>query len=558
MLQPQHNNFSHSAILIINMNEVTLDQDPLGHEIKPPSPDKHKITRRRFLKVFAAFAGSVVAAGLLPSGAHAQQEYPSDLSDVTVTVLNPKEEETEETLKEVRQRTFDDITVYFDIEDIPVRFVIENSFESKEYELTQVERHNLRVQKERAINTARPEVGCQWLAKTKNLHIQGLSEERLVEAQDEYLSWDELNAAGIQIINCGKEEGTPQIRFRRSMLTGILEPLVVSNNYDPQNQSRLEIVAFPGPTIAAVHLPEGDVYDIHRFKTLFTNDTYNVYSSKRAKELDAAVAEVEAKLADPNLSGQDRKFNIAHLLHQKIERDLYLFTLPLREKIDEALRIEDGALGTFYTGYLESDSSHRGATSYIHVANPSAEQLAPKRVISFCFSPEGEFAVESTHYYPPGYRPGAADIERSYPTPEDFAAREPESNYLYEPDGIGFIIIHELAHFITIDVLPQMIKDELLDKSQFYQTWIASDPDIRPKFDQLVAQLADTTVPSDELSKTQEELADMIAMAYIKRASEQYAVNRDDSLYGIAIEVPESEYTPGGWQITGSQQNATT
>jgi hypothetical protein len=143
-----------------------------------------------------------------------------------------------------------------------------------------------------------------------------------------------------------------------------------------------------------------------------------------------------------------------------------------------------------------------------------------------------------------------ARIDGSYPSPDEFSAIETKNGYLFAPEKIGFVIYHELAHFISIEVLPKLISLGVLEQTTFYHEYIENNEQLTGLVHTIAEQLQDATIDSAELVKTEESVADLLAKAYFERAHQHYLETGDDSLYCFAIQVPPTKSTPGGWQIT--------
>lgn len=512
---------------------------------KIPDPGK-----RRFLKLLGGLvgAGAAAALGIRPVSAQTPGEIPTPgPTEVEVSIVDSPVEA--ETVPVVVEKIFGDVRVFLDAEEIPLEY----SRGEITYMFTDDEKEYFRQMKELAIERSEPEVIHQELLPIQQ-HSASFSENGSVitELPSDILDSEVLREAGVTILNNSKELGAPQLYLRESVLEGILEPLVAFNN-DATDLGRVEIVPFAGLSISSVHLPESISFDLTRTYTAHKKTVYDNFLNERANSIEQQLQQLRTEMARSSAS-TDQAQKKAEILTVKINDMLYESTLSEKQIVDEMTMDGDGALGMFRSAYGDYEASYRGLTSQIYFANPTAEQLSPKRILSFYFTDVGLFDVANSVYTPIGGGTPRADVTKNTPSPDGFPNREPGGDYLYAPNGLGFVLFHELAHFITIDVLPQMIKEGTIGQSKLYQEEIATNPELLGLLEELALSMVTEKDERDfKRERTvMEHMADLLAKSYFEKAHAHYKATGDSSLYCFALEVPASNGNPAGWQITNA------
>lgn len=524
-------------------------------EIKSSTEKKPTILgRRRFVQMMAALAGAVALAPLVgeqPASAQSPSENPTPSpTKVEVSIVDSRVEA--ETTPVVVEKWYGDIVVSLDADDIPLQY----RQGEMTYVFTDEERAYFRQKKELAIERSEPEVVYQRLIEYNDI-LSGSSEAHalVTEAPSDIIDDEKLRELGITIVNNSEDKGSPQLHLRESALEGILEPLVHFNTNE-QSKSRLDIVPIPGASISSVHLPEGDRHLVETTVIDFNNKTYTAFLADVAKNVEERLAELRAEIKNSSSAQQAALKN--EMLSYKISGLLYKGCLPHDLLVDEVVLAHSSANGKFVTAYQDTEQTYRGKTSQIFFANPTAKQLSKSEILSFCFTDAGSFDLVSKLYSPLGFHNSRADVAKSFPSPDDFPSREPGGNYLYRAKGLGWVILHELAHFITIVVLPQMIKEGTIGQSKLYTEQIATNPEIKDLLNELVLSMETAYEERDhERQRTvKEHLADLLAKSYFEKAHTLYEETGDDSLYCFALKVPASNGNPAGWQITNTPKTA--
>lgn len=507
-----------------------------------PAPEKKpQLTRREFLRRMLLGAGAVtaLAVGVRPVSAQSPGENPSPTPNPTrveVSIVDSRVEA--ETVPVAVEKTFGDVIVSLDTEDIPLRYRTGDTA----YVFTDEERDTFRAMKERAVQANEPEVAYQKLFEFPTSQTYGEADSIVAEAPSDVLDSDTLRELGVTILNNSIEKGAPQLHLRSSVLEGVLEPLVAFNK-NATDLGRVEIIPFAGPSISSIYLPDTITFDLAETRTEFNKVKYDDFLIERANSLQEELEQLRAEEAPSTTS----------ILDVKIRAQLYKGTLSFEQLVDEMTMQKTKALGMFISAYRDdTEETYRGKTSEIYFSNPTAEQLYEKRILSFYYTQEGVFDVVNTSYMPVAGVRHRANVFRSNPSPDEFPGRDPGGDYLYEPNGMGWVILHELAHFVTIDVLPQMIREGTIQQSKLYNEQIATHPKLLELLEELTLAIdTDVEVRDFQRERTiKEHMAELLAMSYFEKAYALYKETGDNSLYCFALEVPATQKNPAGWQIT--------
>jgi len=439
-----------------------------------------------------------------------------------------------------------EMRVFLDPQGMPVAY---REGDGELQEFTQEEKIEMQYARTRALEMRELQVAFQHIRLNETFVRPSTPEQPWVtEVPEDLLSADELGAKGIRIIN-PPDPLAPKLHFRSSIFSGnnMLEPFDVLNaNLPEEGKLRITFVVVNAEVLEATYALSPEYEAVRQYLKVF-RFKYNKLIEEKVMELQQRIDESKHQLeTEPDL--EKRSVLDEAIVRWRTQQYYYLHTMSPAELFAEAVARHSQMIGQFV--YLSEDKGEDGVRhlrdTYIFVALPDHTQTTSRTLTSLYFDERGGAQLSELTL---GGESGASspNIDESFPKPEKhlntgFGTFE-NKYYKYDPATPGFVLRHEIAHLLLMEVIPELSKLGLLEQSQLVEH-ILQNASVKEWIDQYGMQDGEISpIPS-------EYITDVIAMLTLQFAEHKKHISGDESEYPFAIEIPENPVHPAGWHIT--------
>lgn len=520
---------------------------PQYEELRQPSNERGgltkippKFSRRIMLAMLGGGAVSAALKAILPVPAAAADSVPEV---ATQAVPQPEAAPTKE-----RRKIFDGIRIFFDEKETPLAYRLDGQ---KKNDFTADELEKFKKIKQFAIDSSESKVAVQFKVDLP-VELAEPTPERpyVTEKPDDVLSDEEMAKRGVTVINQESIDNYSNLYLREAIFGegGILEPLRLLNDnlIEGEEQTKLIICNVNAPWVESdywSHLPDFVGLGIP-YESMWNRA--NVYYLESLDYYQRLIDWDKLRLQQLRDDHQQNTYD-----YQAMQRQLFE---------DEARKMElEGMTAAESLFYFMVDRTHRAIGRYYHqretnesvpgdvgndavvfIASPDLGKVADKKRITLGFTDLGKLIVDTQYLGSMRSPKNTPRLDMSYPRVDEHTELGPNDEYRYSAGSVGFIVYHEIAHHILINVFPKLAEKGILKDSTLYQ-YLRKDELLNKWFDD--RGVTNNYFPSDR----DERITDTVAMKMIERAHNNWVGTgeTDDTGYQLVFQVP------GGYQITG-------